>query len=202
MPYDFIHRLHWRKQRLMCMYQRNKPAVLLVSAREGKRDPHGTARMSHCVVSRCRAQSVALLIKASLSRVSGSFSLSADFSPRSAACIATEVSGNLFLFLDCDRQNHLKLNFSSFVCAPPLLQPSFFSFIVDCEGWERENTRWCTPLVGFNRSPMWVQEILACPNARGSGALLSVNLDTLVEEKEKAAGRKLSKDSHYSVRKE
>lgn len=41
--------------------------------------------MSHYVVSWCRAEPVTLLIKASLSRVSGSFSLSADFSPHVAA---------------------------------------------------------------------------------------------------------------------
>lgn len=59
-----------------------------------------------------------------------------------------------------------------------------------------------TALVGSNHSPMWLQEILACPVAHGLGALLSVNLDTPGEEKGKAVGRKLSKDSRYSVRRE
>lgn len=65
-----------RKKEKVERYRRNK----LVSARDRKRDPHGTACMSHYVVSWCRAEPVTLLIKASLSRVSGSFSLSADFS--------------------------------------------------------------------------------------------------------------------------
>ncbi len=72
--------------------EKNKKVALsctLVSAHARKRDPHGTACMSHYIVSWCRAEPVALLIKASLSRVSGSFSLSADFFPRSAARTAS-----------------------------------------------------------------------------------------------------------------
>lgn len=61
------------------------PACVFVSAREELR----TACTSHYTVSRCTVQPGALLIKASLSRVSGSFSPSADF--------ASAVSGFLRL---------------------------------------------------------------------------------------------------------
>lgn len=57
-------------------------------------------------VSRCRAEPVTLLIKASLSRVSGSVSLSADCSPHSAArsllILLKEVTGNILF--DCVRE--------------------------------------------------------------------------------------------------
>lgn len=78
-----------RKGRDACIRETGVPPHMLVSVCEGKRDPHGTACMSHYVVSWCRAEPIALLIKASLSRVSGSFSFSADFFPHSAARTAS-----------------------------------------------------------------------------------------------------------------
>lgn len=67
----------------------DKPVCVLAPLWERKCDSPRTACMSHYVVSWCRAEPVALLIKASLSHVSGSFSLSADSLQHSAACISS-----------------------------------------------------------------------------------------------------------------
>lgn len=79
-PNKFIHRLYWIWSRDKIKMQESGgseaaaaacvPVFCAQRGGGGRRDPHGTACMSHYAVSWCRAGPVALLIKASLSRVS------------------------------------------------------------------------------------------------------------------------------------
>lgn len=95
--------------------------------------------MSHYIVPGCRAEPVALLIKASLSHMSGSFSLSSDVFPHSAACAASRFikgshtkPGFNVNSKFCLKKHLLRL----FSCPTPL-----FSFPCEKEGKRRGKRR-------------------------------------------------------------